>query len=124
MSHAREQLAADLTPLLTDYTILPDPRAVGSLDPGKRGTVQIVRDNFRRHPIAPQASYLEQLHVWVLSHLKEQPAAENDLDDLAREVTDALQSLGKAAWDEARRMRHPEGHHAYRITATYITDKE
>jgi hypothetical protein len=124
MSHAREQLAADLAPILPLYEIHPDPRALGSLDPGKRGTVQIVRDNFRRHPVAPQASYLEQMHVWVVCHIKEQPAAENMLDDLVREVTDALQSLSKSAWDEAKRMRHPEGYHAYRITATYITDKE
>jgi hypothetical protein len=124
MSTARAQLAEALAPLLPAYSIIPDPRSIATLDDTLKGTVQIVRAKFSPLPAAPQASYLEQMHVWVITHLKEQPDAEDDLDALVLEVTDALQALSRAGWDDAQRLTHIENHHAYRITATYTTDKE
>lgn len=122
---AREQLAADLAPDLADnYTIVPDPRKITGIDPGKRGVLQIVRDVRRTNPAAPQAQYLETFHLWVITPLAEQPTAENDLDDSLDEVRAALESLSQSAIEEEKRMRHPDGFNAYRITATYTTDKE
>lgn len=124
MTSAREQLGADLAPLLENYKIITDPRSIPELDPGKVGTVQIVQASFKLNPVAPQAQYLETMHVWAITHQKDQPTAEDDLDARVVEVTRALEALKAAGWDVADRMKHPDGHHAYRITATYTTDKE
>lgn len=129
MSGTRAQLGAALTPLLLDaprpnYNIVTDPRILDNLDPSYRGTLQIVRNRVKWNPVAPQAQNVETLHVWVITHQHEQPAAEDDLDALLDEVLDALQQLGPAGEPDAERMKHPDGHHAYRLAVTYITDKE
>lgn len=121
---ARELLAADLEPLLPDFAIVPDPRDLGELDPAKLGWVQIVRANRRANPTAPQAQYLEQMHIWVATPKKAQPEAENDLDDSLDIVREALDSLDRSAIEVEERLTHQSGKHAYRITATYVTEKE
>lgn len=124
-ANARLQLAADLGAIIgADFTIVPDPRTIEEVDPGKKGTVQLVQEDFRLNPRAPQSQYLEVMNVWILTHQKEQPAAENDLDQIAPQVTRALERLGVQSDWIAKRQTHPNGFHAYKVPVTYITDKE
>lgn len=124
MSGSRAQLAADMAPHLPGYAIIPDPRTLDNLDPALKGTVQIVRTTLEWNPTAPQAQNLEGMYVWVVTHQHEQPAAEDDLDELLDEVLDAIAALGDGLKPKGERMQHPNGHHAYRVTLPLITQKE
>ncbi len=124
MTTSRAELATRLEAKLPTYQVVPDPRAIGTLDPGKEAALQIVRDGLKPNPGAPQAQYLERFHLWVITPLKAQPAAEDDLDDRVLEVTDALFTISSVGWEDAQRLTHPEGFHAYRISVTYETTKE
>lgn len=121
---ARKQLGAVLGVMLgADVAIVTDPRQL-SLDPGKRYTVQILRANFQPHPDEPENAYREQMHLWVVSHIGQYPEAEDDLEVIVLEVTDALQELQRTdPWSTADRVNHPQGFPAYRVAVTYTTDK-
>ncbi|WP_223693787.1 hypothetical protein [Leifsonia poae] len=120
----RSELAAALTAGLHKqrYTVIDVPRTLDELSPSRR-IVQLYREEIQPNSNA-MGNYKEQFVVWVLSPKKDQPAAEDDLEEGLYAVLGILDSLDWLTWTRASRANHVTGAQAYKIDLTLFTKKE
>lgn len=120
---ARQQLADALKAALpTKYKIIPYPRKVDELS-ANQPVVIIIRDAIEHAP--NQGNLKETFVLWALTPKKDQPGAEDDLDDILFSLVEFVDtSKMVATWTKATRAIYGEQAQAYRIDITVHTEKE
>ncbi|HEY4267091.1 MAG TPA: hypothetical protein VGM94_02755 [Galbitalea sp.] len=114
---------ATLDPDGLPFRSIPDPRELAATDGSTRGTLQIVREEFAHNAQNPQGDYLETFSVWAISPIVTRGEGEDDLDDIAQLVADALDSIKWVNDWSARRQQHPSAANAYQFTVHAITER-
>lgn len=123
---ARQDLADKLAQALPKkFKVIPSPRTVDQIEAG-HPVVMIIRDSIQRNANA-LGNYKEKYALWVLATKTQQPAVEDELDDLADEVIAALDGVTWLTWDLATRSLFgtaEAGVPAYKLDITLYSSKE